>query len=102
MPRRRRRTCGRSATAWPRARARWARLLSEDDQVYQDLAATLASFRQMSASIERGEGTIGKLLSDESLYLEFQSLLREGRAAVDDMRETSPITTFTSIFFGAF
>jgi phospholipid/cholesterol/gamma-HCH transport system substrate-binding protein len=78
------------------------KLLSEDDQVYQDLAATLASFRKMSASIERGEGTLGKLVSDESLYLEFESLLREGRAAVDDMRETSPITTFTSIFFGAF
>lgn len=78
------------------------KLLSEDDQVYQDLAASLASFRKMSASIERGEGTIGKLVSDESLYLEFESLLREGRAAVDDMRETSPITTFTSIFFGAF
>lgn len=78
------------------------RLLSEDDQVYEDLAATLASFRKMSASIEQGEGTIGKLISDDSLYLELESLLREGRAAVDDLRETSPITTFTSIFFGAF
>ena len=78
------------------------RLLAEDDQVYEDLAATIASFRKMSESIEKGEGTIGKLVSDEALYLEFQSLLREGRAAVDDFRETTPVTTFTSIFFGAF
>jgi hypothetical protein len=34
--------------------------------------------------------------------VEFQGLLREGRAALDDIRETSPITTFTSIFFGVF
>ena len=78
------------------------RLLAEDDQVYEDLAATIASFRKMSESIEKGEGTIGKLLSDEAVYREFQALLREGRATVDDMRETSPVTTFTSIFFGAF
>ena len=78
------------------------RLLSEDDQVYKDLAATIASIRGISESMARGEGSVGKLLTDEALYLEFQSLLREGRAALDDMRETSPITTFTSIFFGAF
>ena len=78
------------------------RLLSEDDRVYEDLAATIASFRKMSESIERGEGTIGKLVADEGLYLDFQALLREGRAAVDDFRETTPVTTFTSIFFGAF
>ena len=78
------------------------RLLSQDDQVYKDLAATIASIRGISESIARGEGSMGKLVSDEALYLEFQSLLREGRAAVDDYREASPITTFTSIFFGAF
>ena len=78
------------------------RLLGEDDQVYKDLAATIASIRGISESLARGEGSMGKLLSDEALYLEFQALLREGRAAVDDYREASPITTFTSIFFGAF
>ena len=45
---------------------------------------------------------LGKLLADDELYLQFEALLREGRATVDDMRETSPVTTFTSIFFGAF
>jgi phospholipid/cholesterol/gamma-HCH transport system substrate-binding protein len=78
------------------------RLLSGDSQVYEDLAATLAAFRGMAEAIARGEGTIGKLVQDEELYTEFKALVREGRAAVDDIRETSPITTFTSIFFGAF
>jgi len=78
------------------------RLLSEDDQMYVDLAASIASIRGISEATARGEGTVGRLLSDETLYLEIEALLREGRAAVDDMRETSPITTFTSIFFGVF
>jgi len=78
------------------------RLLSEDDQMYVDLAATIAAIRGVSEATARGEGTVGKLFADEALYLEIEALLREGRAAVDDMRETSPITTFTSIFFGVF
>lgn len=78
------------------------RLLSEDDQLYQDLAATMSAVRGIAESTAAGEGTLGRLLTDEALFLELQALLREGRAAVDDLRETSPITTFTSIFFGAF
>ena len=38
----------------------------------------------------------------KELYQQIQALVREGRAALDDLRETSPVTTFTSIFFGAF
>ena len=49
-----------------------------------------------------GKGSLGKLLADDSLYNEVDSLLHEGRAAIDDIRETSPITTFSSIFFGIF
>ena len=78
------------------------RLLDADDPMAGDLSATLASFRSISESIAKGEGTIGKLVTDEELYVEFKALVNEGRAAVDDIRETSPITTFTSIFFGAF
>lgn len=78
------------------------KLLSGDDQAYEDLAATLAALREVTVSIASGEGTLGRLISDEEMYLEFRGLLREGRAALDDIRETSPITTFTSIFFGVF
>ena len=78
------------------------RLLSGDDPMGEDLAATLAAFRSISETIARGEGSLGKLVTDEELYVEFKALVREGRAAVDDIRETSPITTFTSIFFGVF
>lgn len=78
------------------------RLMAEDDTLYDDISATAASLREVSEKINEGEGTIGKLVSDDELYEEAKLLLNEIRAAIDDFRETAPVTTFTSIFFGAF
>ncbi len=78
------------------------KLLSDDDQVFQDLAATMASLRAITERIEAGEGTLGKLTADDEVYRQLVLMLQEVRAAVDDFRETAPITTFSSILFGAF
>ncbi len=78
------------------------RLLSPDDQVYEDLQATVASLRKFSTDLEAQQGTIGKLITDDEIYGKVNDLLDEARATLDDFRETSPITTFSSIFFGAF
>ena len=78
------------------------RLLSKDDALYQDLAASVKSLREITGKIERGEGGLGKLMSDDSLYNEIETAVGEARATMDDFRESSPIVTFTSIFFGAF
>lgn len=78
------------------------KLLSGDGQLYKDLAEAVAAIKTITARIERGEGSLGKLLSDEALYDEVHSLVGEVRATVDDVRESVPITTFSSIFFGAF
>lgn len=76
------------------------RLLSSDDSMYTDLSLTLSNFRTMSDNLAAGQGSLGKLMADEALYDEVLSLVSEGRAAIDDFRETSPITTFSSVFFG--
>jgi phospholipid/cholesterol/gamma-HCH transport system substrate-binding protein len=79
------------------------KLLSEDDQVYTDLAEVTANLKEISDRLSSGEGTLGKLMSeDATLYREAELLLQEVRAALDDMREASPLTTFSSVFFGAF
>jgi phospholipid/cholesterol/gamma-HCH transport system substrate-binding protein len=78
------------------------KLLSEDDQLYQDISASAANLRAVIGKIGSGEGTLGKLVNDDEIYVEAQKLLVELRAAIDDMRETSPVTTFSTIFFGAF
>lgn len=74
----------------------------EADVLYTDLTETMASLKTITAKLEAGEGTIGQLMSDDALYEEIREAVNETRQAVDDFRETAPITTFSSIFFGAF
>jgi len=77
------------------------RLFSEDDQLYNDLSATMASLRSITDKIERGEGALGHLINDDALYKELQAIAEDVRATIDDYRETAPVVTFTSVFFGA-
>jgi len=77
------------------------KLLSSDETMYNDLTNTVASLRNIISKIERGEGMLGKLINDETLYKQVNSLVEEIRNTVDDIRETAPLVTFTSIFFGA-
>lgn len=78
------------------------KLLSADDEVYQDLRATVASLREFSGKLNDEEGTLSLLMGEDVLYRKVEALVDEARATLDDFRETSPITTFSSIFFGAF
>ena len=77
-------------------------LMSGEDAAFEDLEATLANVRSISDSINAGEGTLGKLVRDAKLYDETTLLVEDVRAAVDDLREASPITSFGSVLFGAF
>jgi len=77
-------------------------LMSGEDTAFHDLEATLAAIRRISESIDEGEGTVGKLVRDAKLYDETALLVEDVRAAVDDLREASPITSFGSVLFGAF
>ncbi len=78
------------------------KLLSKDDHLYEDISSAATSLKEITASINQGEGTLGKLTKDDELYQEAKLLLQEIRATVDDFREVTPITTFVSVFFGAF
>jgi phospholipid/cholesterol/gamma-HCH transport system substrate-binding protein len=78
------------------------KLLSKDDQLYQDISATMTNLRTITDKVGSGEGTLGKLVNDDRIYVEAEKLLGELRAAIDDMRETSPVTTFSTVLFGAF
>ena len=49
---------------------------------------TLASIKNVAENIENGEGTVGKLLSDDSIANEAESLLTETRALIKQGTET--------------
>jgi len=56
--------------------------------VHTEIASSLAS-----TGTDQIQGT---------LYTSATELVDEAHATIDNLRETSPITTFSSIFFGAF
>ncbi len=57
------------ATRVERGEGTLGKLLSTNDQVYVDVAATVASAKTIAGRLERGEGTVGKLLSsDDTVY----------------------------------
>lgn len=78
------------------------KLLSSDDTLYRDLSEAVSALKDVAQTLSRGEGTLGKLAKDDTLYNQLSELMGEARAAVDDLRETTPVVSFSSIFFGAF
>jgi phospholipid/cholesterol/gamma-HCH transport system substrate-binding protein len=77
------------------------KLLSKDDQIYRDAAQTIANLRAVSERLEKGEGTLGKLLSsDDTLYQDVKGLVGDARQTLDGIRETTPVTTFSTILMG--
>jgi phospholipid/cholesterol/gamma-HCH transport system substrate-binding protein len=78
------------------------KLLSADDALYQDLRSAVAGLKEAAGTFERNDSTISRLFKEDKLYQEVRQLVQDARATIDDFRETSPLTTFSSIFFGAF
>ena len=56
----------------------------------------------MALNLKDGKGTLGKLLSDESMYNEVNGLIKDVRQVLDNYRDTTPISTFSSLAIGAF
>ena len=50
------------------------------------------NLRDISDKIAKGEGTLGKLLTDDSLYLSAQSTLKKADRAIDGLGDSGPIT----------
>lgn len=78
-----------------------SRLLADDGRLFEDISSTMKSMAEISAALNKGDGTMGKLIKDEALYVELRDTVREVRSAVDDFREMAPVATFGSILLGA-
>ena len=78
-----------------------AKILHDEGKLYEDLGGFLSNIKDVSADLKDGKGTIGKLLQDESLYLEAQKVIKDVQKAVEGFREQAPISTFGSLIFGA-
>ena len=62
----------------------------------------LDNLNAVAADIRDGKGTIGRLTNDPTLYEEVEGLMRDVRQVIDNYRDTTPISTFSSLAIGAF
>ncbi|MCD4657872.1 MAG: MlaD family protein [Planctomycetes bacterium] len=67
-----------------------------------EIEKSIENIESITRKIDVGQGTIGKLINDDELMIQIESALDSAGRAIDDMRETLPITTFTSLLFSAF
>ena len=54
------------------------------------------------ADFRAGKGTLGKLFSDPTVYNQLERVLNQIARVIEDQREAAPLSTFVSIFTGAF
>ncbi len=52
----------------------------------EDLQSSMASFRELMSKVERGEGSLGKLMNDDSLYLHLDSSSKNLSLLLEDMK----------------
>ncbi len=64
------------------------------------LKETLSNLNRITARIEKGEGTLGKLVTDDSLYRETKKTVQEIGKAAEGVQDQTPLVAFTSVLFG--
>lgn len=61
----------------------------------------LASLNELADRAKSGEGTLGRLMKDDGVYKEVEGLVHDARQVLDNYRDTTPISTFSSLATGA-
>jgi phospholipid/cholesterol/gamma-HCH transport system substrate-binding protein len=79
-------------------------LLTSFAQTSERMQSAVDDLATVTASVREGEGTLGRLVTDESLYAEAQasleelrSALREVRRAAEEAQEQLPVTVLGSV-----
>ena len=75
------------------------RLLAPGSTLIADLETTAANLKAITAKLQTDQGTLGRLINDPALANEAEGAVKDVRQIIDNMRDTAPITTFTSLFF---
>jgi phospholipid/cholesterol/gamma-HCH transport system substrate-binding protein len=76
-------------------------LLTRPD-LYENLDELSQNLVVVSNALRDGEGTLGRIVMDDELYLQLKQAMGIVTRTLEEFREAAPVTTFTSVLFGAF
>lgn len=70
--------------------------------VYDNIRQITEDGAVVTGALRRGQGSLGRLVIDDDLYQDLKATVRIVQRSLEEFREAAPITTFTTVFFGAF
>jgi len=71
-------------------------------ELYDRVLAISDEVRAVASAVRQKEGSLGELIMSKDLYNEVLTAVKLLNRSLEDYRESAPVSTFTSIFFGAF
>ncbi len=74
--------------------------VAADEGMAEDAAEFLDHLARMTRDLRSGQGSVGKLLSEEEAYEQIMIALRTLNAQLEDAREAQPVSTFAQMLFG--
>lgn len=77
-------------------------MLLTNPDLYENLDDLSANLVVVSNALRDGQGTLGRIVMDDELYLQLKQAMGIVTRTLEEFREAAPVTTFTSVLFGAF
>lgn len=72
------------------------------DDNRENFQASIQNLRQITDKLNTGKGTFGKLINEDTIHGQTESLVKELRETIEDAREQAPITSFLRAALTAF
>ncbi len=73
-----------------------------DQKAGDDMKVSIANLRAVSDKLAKGEGTLGKLINDDSMLRDAQAIMKKADRALDGLDDTGPITAVGVVAKGLF
>ncbi|MEM0966174.1 MAG: MlaD family protein [Verrucomicrobiota bacterium] len=62
------------------------------DQIAEELKDTIANVRSFTATLNNPDSTIGRLLNDDQIYFEVQTVIQKANRTLDSINDAGPIS----------
>jgi phospholipid/cholesterol/gamma-HCH transport system substrate-binding protein len=70
--------------------------------LYENLLQASDDIAMITSQVREGKGSLGQLVMADDVYQQLRTALQIVQRSLEEFRESAPVTTFTSVFFGAF